>query len=93
MDTTTRPFRRTYHQWHQHGHGSPLGLLRGGVPSFSRGSGPAGPVGPVGTTDRPYVGMDPTEPATWVRPYRPAPGMIGWLNFDGAAPNPGQVIS
>jgi hypothetical protein len=89
----TRPLRRTYHPWHQHAHGSPLGLLRGGVTQFSRGSGPAGPVGPVGSTDRPYVGMDPTDRSTWVRPWNPAPGMIGWLNYDGAAANPGQVIS
>jgi hypothetical protein len=37
--------------------------------------------------------MDPTDRSTWVRPWNPAPGMIGWLNYDGAAANPGQVIS
>jgi hypothetical protein len=33
----------------------------------------------------PFSGMDPSDPATYVRPWRPAPGMIGYLNFDGAA--------
>jgi hypothetical protein len=28
--------------------------------------------------------MDPSNPATWVRPWNPQPGMIGRLNFDGA---------
>ena len=32
-----------------------------------------------------YKGMDPSDPATWTRPYAPQPGMISYLNFDGAA--------
>ena len=32
-----------------------------------------------------YNGMDPSDPATWPRPYDPQPGMIAQLNFDGAA--------
>jgi hypothetical protein len=32
-----------------------------------------------------YQGMDPSNPATFVRPWNPAPGMIAYLNFDGAA--------
>jgi hypothetical protein len=35
--------------------------------------------------------MDPSDPATYVRPYRPARGMIAWLNFDGARPNVTQT--
>jgi hypothetical protein len=31
-----------------------------------------------------FKGMDPSNPATYVRPWNPAPGMIGYLNFDGA---------
>lgn len=31
-----------------------------------------------------YKGMDPSDPATYVRPWNPQPGMIGYLNFDGA---------
>lgn len=35
-------------------------------------------------TDMPWSGMDPSNPLTYVRPWRPAPGMIARLNFDGA---------
>ena len=31
-----------------------------------------------------FSGMDPSSPATYVRPWNPKPGMIGYLNFDGA---------
>jgi hypothetical protein len=31
-----------------------------------------------------YKGMDPSNPATYVREWNPAPGMIAFLNFDGA---------
>ena len=31
-----------------------------------------------------YKGMDPSDPATYVRPWAPQPGMISFLNFDGA---------
>jgi hypothetical protein len=31
-----------------------------------------------------FQGMDPSNPATFVRPWNPAPGMISYLNFDGA---------
>jgi hypothetical protein len=31
-----------------------------------------------------YMGMDPSDPATYVRNWNPAAGMIGYLNFDGA---------
>jgi hypothetical protein len=39
---------------------------------------------PVGADGQPYLGMDPSAPATWVRPWNPQPGMIARLNFDGA---------
>jgi hypothetical protein len=32
----------------------------------------------------PYAGMDPSDPATWVRPWNPQYGMVARLNFDGA---------
>lgn len=35
-------------------------------------------------TDNPFSGMDPSNPATYVRPWNPANGMIARLNFDGA---------
>lgn len=31
---------------------------------------------------RPYVGMDPADPGTWSRPYRPQRGMFGRLHAD-----------
>lgn len=34
---------------------------------------------------RPFAGMDPSDPLTYVRPWNPAPGMIGYLNYNGAA--------
>jgi hypothetical protein len=35
-------------------------------------------------TDMPFAGMDPSNPLTYVRPWNPQPGMIGYLNYDGA---------
>jgi hypothetical protein len=65
-------------------------MARGGGRVLLLG-GPAGPVGPVGTTDKPYVGMDPSDPQTYVREYNPVPGMIAWLNYDGAQVNTTQT--
>jgi hypothetical protein len=31
-----------------------------------------------------FQGMDPSNPATFTRPWNPQPGMIAQLNFDGA---------
>lgn len=31
-----------------------------------------------------YKGMDPSDPLTYSRQWNPQPGMIGFLNFDGA---------
>jgi hypothetical protein len=31
-----------------------------------------------------YQGMDPSDPATYTRPWNPRPGMIAYLNYDGA---------
>src|SRR5215469_17159545 len=31
---------------------------------------------------RPYLGMDPSDPGTWQRPYNPAPGMFARLHND-----------
>jgi hypothetical protein len=39
---------------------------------------------PAGLNGQPYNGMDPSAPATWVRPWNPQPGMVAYLNFDGA---------
>ena len=34
---------------------------------------------------RPYVGMDPSDPGTWTRPYNPQRGMFGRLHADQEA--------
>jgi hypothetical protein len=82
-----------------YGHWDPLAwidgggtLQRGGALALAQMYGPAGVVGPVGSTDHPYVGMDPSDPVTWVRPYRPRPGMVARLNFDGAKPQDTQTV-
>lgn len=77
----TRSFPHTYSQRHPHvtvsdgfaGHAHPIG-----------GGGPVMNPMPVGLNGQPYNGMDPSNPVSWVRPWNPAPGMIGYLNFDGA---------
>jgi hypothetical protein len=41
---------------------------------------------PVASADgsQPFNGMDPSDPSTYTRPWNPQPGMIAYLNFDGA---------
>jgi hypothetical protein len=90
MRMIRRPVGRGYSQWHPHvaattNQGRVLAL--GGL-TLAPLYGPAGLVGPVGSTDHPYQGMDPSDPITWTRPYNPQPGMISYLNIDGAQPNP-----
>ena len=41
-------------------------------------------VNPTNMSGPEFKGMDPSNPATYIRPWNPAPGMIGYLNFDGA---------
>lgn len=75
--------------WHQH----PAGLSRGelygsggllgGAVTLTSGA----PTGmKVGNTGYGYLGMDPSAPETWQRPFNPAPGMIGRLNLPMDAP-------
>lgn len=64
------------------------GMIRLGGVRLLTPRGPAGPVGPIPGTDLPYQGMDPSDPKTYIRPYNPQPGMISYLNRDGAQPNP-----
>lgn len=53
------------------------GLMGGAVQLTARGW-----VGSrVGNTGYGYLGMDPSAPSTWPRPFNPAPGMIGRLNW------------
>lgn len=53
------------------------GLLGGAVTLGARG--PTGMVS--GGTGYGYLGMDPSDPMTWRRPFNPAPGMISYLNW------------
>jgi hypothetical protein len=34
-----------------------------------------------GNTGYGYLGMDPSDPLTWPRPFVPTAGMISYLNF------------
>ena len=47
---------------------------------------PAAPLAPMpySMSGPAYKGMDPSDPATYARPWNPQPGMIALLNFDGA---------
>lgn len=62
------------------------GLLGGAVTLTARGW-----VGSrLGDTGYGYLGMDPSAPGTWPRPFNPAPGMISFLNGQaGFRPDPG----
>lgn len=97
----TRSYPATYAKWHPVVSEVPRapGIRSGGSvrislsPRMSVELGqPAGPVTQPGG-DHPYQGMDPSDPNTYVRPYRPARGMIAWLNFDGAMPNKTQTVA
>lgn len=58
------------------------GIMGGAVSLGARG----GPIGMrQGNTGYGYLGMDPSDPATWRRPFNPAPGMIAYLNFGAGA--------
>jgi hypothetical protein len=83
-----RPLTRTSPYWHPHIGGRGPRLMGGAVTLLTPRGGPAGPVGPIAGTDVPYMGMDPSDPTTWTRRYNPQPGMIAYLNRDGAQPNP-----
>jgi hypothetical protein len=85
-----RSFPRQYGQWHPHVCATPGIPLRGGggalalVPPL----GGPGELPNLPGSNMWFNGMDPSDPSTWVRPYNPQPGMIAYLNIDGAQPNP-----
>lgn len=74
----TRPMERGYGHRHPHVRVTGLGELTrpGGTVALAPLS--ATDAGPV------FKGMDPSDPSTWVRQWNPQPGMIAYLNFDGA---------
>jgi len=85
MRTVTRPIAgagiTTYPwaRWHS-GAAGPRPASRVAQPSVT------GPVGwPMNMSGPMYAGMDPSDPLTYVRQWNPTPGMVGRLNFDGAA--------
>ena len=53
--------------------------LSGGAPKIT------GPLPVAIPGMQPFAGMDPSNPATYVRPWNPQPGMIALLNYNGAA--------
>ena len=76
---STRSFPATSHPTHPDisiTHGFPGRPLPGGAMVLA-------PL-PVGADGEPYLGMDPSAPVTYVRPWNPQPGMVPRLNFDGA---------
>lgn len=74
----TRPFHRSWGTHHPLIHVTEGGqLLRCGTVALA--SWDANDAGPT------YKGMDPSDPLTYVREWRPQPGMIAYLNFDGAS--------
>jgi len=75
----TRPLPATYGEEHP-GWGS---TWRRGERPLPGGALVMAPL-PVGVNGQPYLGMDPSAPVTYVRPWNPQPGMIAMLNFDGA---------
>lgn len=78
-----RPFTRGYHCYHQ------LVEITPGFPGRPVAGRAAGttfvpPVAIPGTPGTPFCGMDPSDPATYTRPWNPQPGMVARLNFDGS---------
>lgn len=83
MIGVSRPMRRTWGTRH-------------GIVNFSDGTAADRPISggtaaitrplPVAIAGQmPYAGMDPSDQLTWVRPWNPQPGMIAYLNFNGAS--------
>jgi hypothetical protein len=92
----SRSFPLTYARWHPVVSEVPKAPgIRSGGSVVLAGVGVRHPTGKVtqAGTDHPYQGMDPSVPLTYVRPYRPAAGMIAYLNYDGAMPNKTQTVA
>jgi hypothetical protein len=79
-----RIIRRPFSGWGMHNHRT-IGMIPGApdrpVNAYSAGMRltVANMSGPM------FRGMDPSDPTTFTRPWNPAPGMIEFLNFDGAS--------
>ena len=55
-----------------------------GPPSISPASPGPGAALAYSLSGPAFKGMDPSDPLTYTRPWNPQPGMIAYLNFDGA---------
>ena len=71
---------------HDHQYPEPPGRARlygsGGIMGGATILNTAGWVGMRrGNTGYGYLGMDPSDPSTYIRPFNPVPGMIGYLNW------------
>lgn len=75
--------RRPVNGWGRHSH--PCIHITPGFPGRPVNSYSAPFTGEASTMSGPqYKGMDPSDPATYVRAWAPSEGMIAYLNFDGA---------
>ncbi len=78
-----RIMRRPIRGWGMHSH--PVIHVTPGFPGRPCNSYSAPFTGQASTMSGPqFKGMDPSDPATYVRVWAPQPGMIAYLNFDGA---------
>lgn len=75
---------REFPMWYSQGH--PYAMVCDSFRSGRPLPGGALVLAPMGgaADGGPHLGMDPSAPATWTRPYNPQPGMVARLNFDGA---------
>jgi len=74
--------RRPISGWGKHSH--PVIHITPGFPGRPVNSHSAPYREPYNIDGPQFKGMDPSDPATYVRPWAPQPGMIAYLNFDGA---------
>lgn len=68
-------------------HNHPFVAITGGFPGGRPCSGYSPRMSALPTTlsGPGWKGMDPSDPSTWPRQWNPQPGMISYLNHDGAA--------
>jgi hypothetical protein len=79
----TSIMRRPISGWGKHSH--PPIHITGGFPGRPCNSYSAPYHEPYNMDGPQFKGMDPSDPATYTRVWAPQPGMIAYLNFDGAA--------
>jgi hypothetical protein len=75
---------RTFDGWGKHNH-TPIYVTPGCPDRPVNSFGVMMAANPSNMSGPQFKGMDPSNPVTFVRQWNPAPGMIAFLNFDGAA--------